>query len=128
MLVAGAADLSADGAAFGSAIKAAFNKPALATNLLFTARAGQLLHGLTAAGAQALISGTLIGAEIAGALSSAGQGLRLLSSLPDACRRSTKMHSAPWSLTYTTVDADAAVRRGLSAAAKAIWPNDERKS
>ncbi|WFU02597.1 2-dehydro-3-deoxygalactonokinase [Rhizobium sp. CB3171] len=126
--VAGAADMPADSAAFASAIKAAFEKPALATNLLFTARAGQLLHGLTAAGSQALISGTLIGAEIAGALSSAGQGAaitlvasgRLQALYEDAFRI--------LSLTYTTVDADAAVRRGLSAAAKAIWPNDERKS
>ena len=89
--VAGAADMSADSAAFGSAIKAAFNKPALATNLLFTARAGQLLHGLTAAGAQALISGTLIGAEIAGALSSPDKGAaiysRRLRTPADALRR-----------------------------------------
>ncbi|WP_047463627.1 2-dehydro-3-deoxygalactonokinase [Rhizobium rhizogenes] len=126
--VAGAADMPADSAVFEAAIKAAFERPALATNLLFTARAGQLLHGLTAAGAQALISGTLIGAEIAGALSSAGQGAtitlvasgRLQALYEDAFRI--------LSLTYTTVDADAAVRRGLSAAAKAIWPNNERTS
>ncbi len=126
--VAGAADMPADSAVFEAAIRASFEKPALATNLLFTARAGQLLHGLTAAGAQALISGTLIGAEIAGALSSAGQGAmitlvasgRLQALYEDAFRT--------LSLTYTTVDADAAVRRGLSAAAKAIWPINERAS
>ncbi|MBB3608470.1 2-dehydro-3-deoxygalactonokinase [Rhizobium sp. BK602] len=126
--VAGAADQPADSASFEAAIKAAFARPALATNLLFTARAGQLLHGLTAAGAQALISGTLIGAEIAGALSSAGQGAaitlvasgRLQALYEDAFRI--------LSLPFATVDADAAVRRGLSAAARAIWPNNERKS
>lgn len=126
--VAGAADQATDTATFEAAIKAAFAKPALVTNLLFTARAGQLLHGLTAAGAQALISGTLIGAEIAGALSSAGQGAaitlvasgRLQALYEDAFRT--------LSLPYATVDADAAVRRGLSAAARAIWPNNERKS
>ncbi|MDE1991585.1 MAG: 2-dehydro-3-deoxygalactonokinase [Rhizobiaceae bacterium] len=126
--VAGAADMPADSATFESAIKAAFAKPALATNLLFTARAGQLLHGLTSAGAQALISGTLIGAEIAGGLSAIDKGAtitlvasgRLQALYEDAFRT--------LSLTYTTVDADAAVRRGLSAAAQAIWPNNERKS
>ncbi|NLS00311.1 2-dehydro-3-deoxygalactonokinase [Rhizobium sp. P38BS-XIX] len=126
--VAGAAEMSADTAAFEASLKAAFAKPQLATNLLFTARSGQLLHGATAAGAQALISGTLIGAEIAGALSSAGQGAsitlvasgRLQALYEDAFRA--------LSLTYQTIDADAAVRRGLSAAAEAIWFTNESKS
>ncbi|NEI68090.1 2-dehydro-3-deoxygalactonokinase [Rhizobium lusitanum] len=119
--VAGAADLPADTRTFETALKAASDKPALATNLLFTARSGQLLNGLTAAGAQALISGTLIGTEIAGALASAGKNAaitlvasgRLQALYEDAFRA--------LSLTYNTIDADAAVRRGLSAAAEAIW-------
>ncbi|MFS8047864.1 2-dehydro-3-deoxygalactonokinase [Rhizobium sp. BR 314] len=126
--VAGAADMPVDAKAFDTALKAAYEKPQLATNLLFTARSGQLLHGTTTAGAQALISGTLIGAEIAGALSSAGQGAtitlvasgRLQALYEDAFRS--------LSLTYQTIDADAAVRRGLSAAAEAIWFNKESKS
>lgn len=126
--VAGAADMPADTEAFETALKAAFDKPALVTNLLFTARSGQLLHGLTAAGAQALISGTLIGAEIAGALASAGQGAsitliasgRLQALYEDAFRS--------LSLPYQTIDADDAVRRGLSAAAEAIWFKNESKS
>lgn len=126
--VTAAAELPADGATFETAIKAAFEKPALATNLLFTARAGQLLHGLTAAGAQALISGTLIGAEIAGALSSSGQGAAITLVASGRLQALYEEAFRTLSLTYTTVDADAAVRRGLSAAAKAIWPNNERKS
>ncbi|TIX91873.1 2-dehydro-3-deoxygalactonokinase [Rhizobium sp. P44RR-XXIV] len=126
--VAGSADMPADTKAFETALKAAFEKPALATNLLFTARSGQLLHGLTSAGAQALISGTLIGTEIAGALSSAGRGAaitlvasgRLQALYEDAFRS--------LSLPYQTIDADAAVRRGLSAAANAIWFTNESKS
>ncbi|MBB3288598.1 MULTISPECIES: 2-dehydro-3-deoxygalactonokinase [Rhizobium] len=126
--VAGAADQPADTKAFETALRTAFDKPALATNLLFTARSGQLLHGLTATGAQALISGTLIGAEIAGALASAAQNAaitlvasgRLQALYEDAFRA--------LSLTYKTIDADAAVRRGLSAAAEAIWFKKESKS
>lgn len=125
--VAGAADLPADTGTFEATLKAVLDKPALATNLLFTARSGQLLNGLTSAGAQALISGTLIGAEIAGALASAGRNAtitlvasgRLQALYEDAFRA--------LSLTYTTIDADAAVRRGLSAAAEAIWFKKESK-
>ncbi len=126
--VAGAADVPADTKAFEAALKAAFGTPALVTNLLFTARSGQLLNGLTAAGAQALISGTLIGAEIAGALASAGRNAaitlvasgRLQALYEDAFRT--------LSLNYKTIDADATVRRGLSAAAEAIWFKKESKN
>lgn len=126
--IVGADSQPADNSAFEAAIRAAFAEPARITNLLFTARAGQLLHGLTAAGAQALISGTLIGAEIAGALSTAGKGAAI--TLVASGRLQTLYETAfrTLSLPYTTIDADAAVRRGLSAAARAIWPNDERKS
>ncbi|MGG6897308.1 MULTISPECIES: 2-dehydro-3-deoxygalactonokinase [Rhizobium] len=126
--VAGAADMPADTTAFEAALKAAFEKPQLVTNLMFTARSGQLLHGTTAAGAQALISGTLIGAEIAGALSSAGQGAAI--TLVASGRLQTLYEEAfrSLSLPYQTIDADAAVRRGLSAAAEAIWLKNESKS
>lgn len=126
--VAGAGDQPADSAAFETAVKAAFAKPALATNLLFTARAGQLLNGLTAAGAQAIVSGTLIGAEIAGGLSAAGGDAAI--TLIASGRLQTLYEDAfrILSLPFATIDADAAVRRGLFAAARAIWPNEERKS
>jgi 2-dehydro-3-deoxygalactonokinase len=126
--VSGADAMPADTEAFDTAVKAAFAEPALLTNLIFGARAGQLLHGLTAAGAQAGISGTLIGAEIAGALSGAGKDAAITLV---ASRRLQVLYETAFrtlSLSCQTIDADAAVRRGLSAAAKAIWHNDERKS
>ena len=126
--VAGAQDMPADTQTFEASLNAAFRQPALATHLLFGARAGQLLHGLTAAGAQARISGTLIGAEIAGALSSAGKDAAI--TLVASGRLQTLYETAfqILSLSYQTIDADAAVRRGLLAAAKAIWPENERTS
>ncbi|KAA0699661.1 2-dehydro-3-deoxygalactonokinase [Neorhizobium sp. P12A] len=126
--VARAQDMPTDDQAFEAALLAAFKQPALATNLIFGARAGQLLHGLTAAGAQARISGTLVGAEIAGALSAAGKDAAI--TLVASGRLQTLYETAfqSLSLSYQTIDADAAVRRGLSAAAKAIWPDHERKT
>jgi 2-dehydro-3-deoxygalactonokinase len=126
--ISGAETMPADDGAFAKALAATFKQPALATHLLFGARAGQLLHGLTAAGAQARISGTLIGAEIAGALAGAGKDAAI--TLVASGRLQTLYETAfrSLSLSYQTIDADAAVRRGLSAAAKAIWHNDERKS
>ncbi len=119
--VAGADQAPADTATFEAAVAAAFRRPAMASNLFFTARTGQLLHGLSAAGAQARISGTLIGLEIAGALQDAGTGTAItlvasgrLQGLYEAAFRTL-------SFSVTTIDADTAVRRGLSAAAEAIW-------
>ncbi|MGO4437656.1 2-dehydro-3-deoxygalactonokinase [Rhizobium sp. RAF56] len=126
--VAGAADMPADDNAFAAAIQAAYRQPALATNLIFGARAGQLLHGLTAAGAQARISGTLIGAEIAGGLAEAGSGATITLVASGRLRALYERAFDRLALTYRTIDADAAVRRGLSAAARAIWPDNERRS
>jgi len=126
--VSGAEALPADSEAFDTAVKTAFAQPALLTNLIFGARAGQLLHGLTAAGAQARISGTLIGTEIAGALSSAGKGAAITLVASGRLQALYETAFRTLSLSYQTIDADAAVRRGLSAAAEAIWQNDERKS
>jgi 2-dehydro-3-deoxygalactonokinase len=95
----------------------------MATNLLFTARSGQLLHGMTASAAQARISGTLIGLEISGALADAANDTPI--SLV-ASGRLQKLYETAFkalSLNVTTIDADTAVLRGLSAAANAIWPN-----
>ncbi|MDQ0559576.1 2-dehydro-3-deoxygalactonokinase [Rhizobium mesoamericanum] len=121
--VAGAEQTPTDEAAFDSAIKAAYAQPVMATNLLFTARSGQLLHGLTAAAAQAKISGTLIGLEIAGAIAAAGAGVNITLV---AAGRLQGLYEAAFkalSLSFDTIDADTAVRGGLAAAAKAIWPN-----
>ena len=71
---------------------------------------------------QARLSGTLIGLEIAGALQeAANSGITLVASgrLQALYEQAFKTLSLP----FTAIDADAAVRRGLSAAAEAIWPN-----
>ena len=115
-----------DGAAFKAAVGAIFKQPAMATSLLFGARSGQLLHGLSPSGAKAWISGTLIGSEIAGALSSAGHDARITLVASGGLQTLYETAFQCLSISYQTIDADAAVRRGLSAAAKAIWPNDER--
>jgi len=120
--VAGAEEQPADAAAFEAAVSAAFARPALASNLLFTARSGQLLHGISAAAAQARLSGTLIGLEIAGALQDAANSdITLVAS--GRLQALYEQAFKTLSLAFTAIDADAAVRRGLSAAAEAIWPN-----
>jgi 2-dehydro-3-deoxygalactonokinase len=121
--VAGADQAPADTDAFGNAVIAAYRHPAMVSNLIFTARSGQLLHGLTAAAAQAKLSGTLIGLEIAGALQDAGKGTEITLVASGRLQGLYEAAFETLSLTYTSIDADAAVRRGLSAAAEAIWPN-----
>ncbi len=113
---------------FKAAVSAIFRQPAMVTSLLFGARSGQLLHGLSPAGAKAWISGTLIGAEIAGALASAGNGASITLVASGGLQTLYETAFRCLSIPYQTIDADAAVRRGLSAAAKAIWPNDERRA
>ncbi|PKA39552.1 2-dehydro-3-deoxygalactonokinase [Rhizobium sullae] len=121
--VAGADEAQAGNSAFKAAVSAAFRQPAIASNLLFTARSGQLLHGLTAAGAQARISGTLIGLEIAGALSDAPNDTPVTLVASGHLQGLYETAFKFLSVKYTAIDADTAVRRGLSAAAEAIWPN-----
>ena len=120
MADAGAFD--SNGTAFLSAVAKAAKTPALATNLVFTVRSGQLLHGLTPVDAKARLSGTLIGLEIAGALQSArpGSAVCLVASGPLAGLYQSALSALD--LTPVTIDADDAVRNGLAAAANAIWP------
>ncbi|AGS20715.1 2-dehydro-3-deoxygalactonokinase [Rhizobium etli] len=121
--VSGAEQQPADAAAFEAAVSAAFAHPALASNLLFTARSGQLLHGISAAAAQARLSGTLIGLEIAGALQDAANGTGITLVASGRLQALYEQAFNTLSLAFTAIDADAAVRGGLSAAAEAIWPN-----
>ena len=86
----------------------------------------QLLHGITPAASKARISGTLIGVEIAGAMSSAGKDAAITLVVSGGLQALYETAFKSLSLSYQTIDADAAVRRGLSAAARALWPNDER--
>lgn len=120
LAVAGA-DETEDIASFKAALKAAYDAPAFAANLLFTARSRQLLFGGTPAAARETLSGTLIGAELAAGLSGAlpKAGITLIASgrLAALYRRAFEALS----VTVQPVDADEAVRRGLSMAAAAIW-------
>ncbi|WIW47580.1 2-dehydro-3-deoxygalactonokinase [Bradyrhizobium sp. 62B] len=118
--VAGA-DEAEDVASFKAAVKAAYAAPAFAANLLFGARSRQLLFGGTPAAARETLSGTLIGVELAAGLSGAvpQAGVALIAS----GRLATLYRHAfdALSVTVQPVDADEAVRRGLSMAADTIW-------
>ena len=120
--VADAGSFANDDPAFLSAVAKAVKTPALATNLVFTVRSGQLLHGLFADDAKARLSGTLIGLEIAGALATAkpGSGVCLVASGALAALYQSALSAL--NLNPVTIDADEAVRHGLAAAANAIWP------
>ncbi|MCA1489520.1 2-dehydro-3-deoxygalactonokinase [Sinorhizobium alkalisoli] len=114
--------VAADSPAFADAVAQAREKPELATNLLFSVRAGQLLNSLSAADARARLSGMLIGLEIAGAITTAGsvEGICLVASGRLGALYRSALESLGFAPRY--VDADDAVRRGLSAAARLIWP------
>ncbi len=108
--------------AFQSAVAESYNNPQMVTNRLFTVRSGQLLHGLSATDAKAKLSGTMIGLEIAGAHSSARKDAKVILIASGALGELYKAAFAALSIDYITIDADDAVRRGLVAAANAIWP------
>ncbi|AND92258.1 MULTISPECIES: 2-dehydro-3-deoxygalactonokinase [Bradyrhizobium] len=120
LAVAGADDAE-DVASFKAAVKAAFEAPAFAANLLFGARSRQLLFGGTPAAARETLSGTLIGAELAAGLS--GNVPKTGITLVASGRLATLYQLAfdELSVTPRLVDADEAVRHGLSMAAAAIW-------
>ncbi|MDG3575048.1 2-dehydro-3-deoxygalactonokinase [Rhizobium sp. YJ-22] len=107
---------------FGAAVLEAWEKPADISNLLFRARAGQLLHGLPADAARAQISGHLIGLEIAGALEQDDEGVVVRLVASGRLQTLYEAAFATLSIACTTIDADEAVRRGLHAAAVSIWP------
>jgi 2-dehydro-3-deoxygalactonokinase len=58
-------DSAFDEDAYGSAVRAAFERPETLAGALFTIRASSLVAGLTPAAARARLSGLLIGAELA---------------------------------------------------------------
>jgi 2-dehydro-3-deoxygalactonokinase len=120
LAVAGAGD-SEDIASFKTAVKAAFEAPAFAANLLFGARSRQLLFGGTPAAARETLSGTLIGVELAAGLSGSvpKAGITLIASGRLAILYQHAFDTL--SVTVQRIDADEAVRRGLSMAAAAIW-------
>jgi len=124
LAVAGAAEAE-DVEAFRSAVIAAFERPAFAANLLFQVRSRQLLHGGTPSSARETISGTLIGLELAAALAERlpSNGVTLVAS----GRLQALYRSAfeTLSVAVRPIDAEVAVRRGLSRAAEVIWKMQE---
>ena len=118
--IAGAEDAE-DVEAFRAAVRVAHANPALAANLLFHARSSQFLFGGGPASARDRISGTLIGLELAGGLreSASATAITLIASgrLQALYRSAFDTLSVPIRL----IDADEAVRRRLSVAAKTIW-------
>ena len=119
----GADPLSPENPAFVRAVQGMAAHPGRLTSQLFGARSGQILHGLSATESVAHISGSLIGAEIAGATegsSSIGPIVLVatgrLQSLYERAFGVLGLHSV-------TIDADEAVIRGLAKAAKALWPD-----
>jgi len=115
------ADDAEDLASFKAAVKAAYEAPAFAANLLFGARSRQLLFGGTPAAARETLSGTLIGVELAAGLSGTlpQAGITLVASGRLAALYRHAFDAL--SVTVAPIDADEAVRRGLSMAAAAIW-------
>jgi 2-dehydro-3-deoxygalactonokinase len=115
------ADEAIDTQAFKSAVTAAFEAPALAANLLFQVRSGQLLFGGSPAAAREKISGTLIGLELAAGLAGdkSVRGITLVAS--GRLQELYRLAFGTLSVAVQSIDSDDAVRRGLSNAAKAIW-------
>lgn len=119
--VAQAEAFTGDCAAFRDAVTDSYANPQMATNRLFTVRSGQLLHGLSATDAKAKLSGTMIGLEIAGAHASASKDVTVILIASGALGELYKAAFDALSIKFMTIDADEAVRRGLIAAANAIW-------
>lgn len=116
--VTGAEDAE-DVDAFTSAVITAYEQPALAANLLFRVRAGQLLFGGAAAAARETISGTLIGLELAGGSASRGGDITLVAS--GRLERLYRLAFDAIGVPVRCIGAEEATRRGLAMAAKAIW-------
>jgi 2-dehydro-3-deoxygalactonokinase len=115
------ADEAEDIDAFKSAVIAAFKTPALAANLLFQVRSGQLLYGGTPSSAREKISGTLIGLELAAGLAGdvPTSGITLVAS--GRLQMFYQLAFDTVSVPVRSTGAEDAVRRGLSMAAESIW-------
>lgn len=120
--IAGAENFDGGEPAFVDAVREAAARPAMATNLIFTVRSGQLLHGLSPDAAKARLSGTMIGLEIAGALSAARPSSNVGLVVSGGLGPLYQSALSALELSPVVIDADEAVRKGLAAAANAIWP------
>lgn len=125
MTAAGA--VSAGDPAFVAGVIEAFRQPERITSMLFSVRAAQLLFEQDGAAARARLSGLLIGLELAGSgctregappatlVASAG-----LASLYEAALRAIGVE-------VRSLDAEQAVRAGLTLAARSIFGPDKRR-
>ncbi|MDO1581191.1 2-dehydro-3-deoxygalactonokinase [Rhizobium oryzicola] len=114
--------------AFRQAVLTARQKPQMLTNLFFTVRSGQLLHGLDSTSAAARLSGTLIGAEMAGGLANAGADTHIHLVASGSLQALYEAAFQALGLAFETIDADVAVRGGLAAAAQSLFFSDARTS
>lgn len=119
--VADAGAIAPDNAAFRAAVTRMVANPALATSQMFSVRAGSLIAGLSPDDAKARLSGTLIGLEIAGALSLAAKDTPVTLVASGSLGMLYEQALAAAGLAPTVIDADTAVRHGLAAGAKALW-------
>lgn len=119
--VADAGAIAPDNAAFRAAVTRMVANPALATSQMFSVRAGSLIGGLSSDDAKARLSGTLIGLEIAGALSLAAKDTPVTLVASGSLGMLYEQALAAAGLAPTVIDADTAVRHGLAAGAKALW-------
>ncbi|MCR6499243.1 2-dehydro-3-deoxygalactonokinase [Shinella sp. CPCC 101442] len=119
--IAEAGPVSGNNAAFRAAVGRMVKNPALATSQLFSVRAGALIAGLVPDDAKARLSGTLIGLEIAGALSLVAEGTPVALVVSGGLGALYGEALAAAGLSPVVIDADTAVRNGLAAGAKALW-------
>ncbi|MGQ3212757.1 2-dehydro-3-deoxygalactonokinase [Shinella sp.] len=119
--IAEAGAISGGTAAFRAAVARMVANPALATSQLFSVRAGSLIAGLSPEDAKARLSGTLIGLEIAGALSLVAEGTPVTLVVSGGLGDLYSEALAAAGLSPSIIDADTAVRNGLAAGAKALW-------
>lgn len=123
--VSGSTGFDGSHPAYLAALHATFREPELATNRLFSIRARGLLFSLSPTDAEATLSGMTIGLELAGALKQAPKDTPVILVASGKLRGLYEAAFHRLGLKSTTIDADDAVRRGLSQAARDIWQFDE---
>ena len=108
-----------DSPTFGRGCAAGLSDPGGAGLGLFRIRAASLLHGLKPGDAAAMLSGLLIGAEIAACRERFGAGRPAVTLIASgSMRRLYQRALSQADIQHGCIDADEAVRRGLVAAAR----------
>ncbi len=113
--------VNGDSAAFREAVAHIRTNPALIASRLFSVRAGQLLHGVSATDARARLSGLLIGLEIAGSLTTAPGGSAITLVASGTLETLYTAAFSVFEIEPAVIDADSAVRQGLAGAARSLW-------